>query len=89
MGYATWPDSIKKKNLLKDPDAAGFIRQISKGEKNGSLQQSFSDGEQTVRERSDIDLPGLRIMFKSIRLQGLDWSAFIKGKHSQVRRSLK
>lgn len=40
--------------------------------KENSLLQSFSGGEQTVRERSDIDLLRLRIMFKSMRLQGVD-----------------
>lgn len=53
--------------------------------KKKSLLQSFSDGEQTVRERSDIDLLRPRVMFKSIRLQGVDWSGFIKCKHFQVR----
>lgn len=57
--------------------------------KKKSLLQSFSDGEQTVRERSDIDLLRLRVMFKSIRLQGVDWSGFIKCKHFQERHSLK
>lgn len=57
--------------------------------KKKTLLQSFSNGEQTVRERSDIDLLRPRIMFKSIRLQGVDWSGFIKCKHFQVRHSLK
>ncbi len=57
-------------------------------EKN-SLLQSFSDCEQTDRERSDIDLLRLRIMFKGVRLQGVGWSGFIKCKHFQERNSLK
>lgn len=77
--------------LLVSSDSSREFLKLGGGreEKKNSLLQSFSDGEQTVRERSDIDLLRLRIMFKSIRLLGVDWSGFIKCKHSQLRHSLK
>ena len=92
LGDIIWPDSIQKNNLREDPDAAGFIRQLQRVfevKKKNSLLQSFSDCKQTDRERGDIDLLRLRIMFKGIRLQGVGWSGFIKCKHFQERNSLK
>lgn len=75
--------------LVLSDSSREFLKLGGGREKKNSLQQSFSDGEQTVRERSDIDLLRLRIMFKSIRLLGVDWLGFFKCKHSQLRHSLK
>lgn len=53
--------------LVSSDNSMGFLRLEKKNTKN-SLLQSLSDCEQTDRERGDIDLPRLRIMFKSVTL---------------------
>ena len=65
--------------LLVSSDSSREIF-LSFKKKKSSLQK-FNDGKQTVREHSDIDLLRLKIRFKSIGLQGVDWSGFTESKH--------